>query len=141
MTTSATSFRDFQRSALMTAPTSGASSLPQARVAPPRFAKSCVRIGRFFSYSVKGAAVFLGLLAIVSATAAIIGCLFLSNGKIAYLTNAHDLFVFAFYTRAGLKVNILFVTLLLFFMCINDGMISRRWFRRSPKRAAFAMRF
>lgn len=97
----------------------------------PAWASSSIRLlataCNVAAVAVKGVLLFTGLLALVTAAAAVIGCLFLSNGDIAYLADPEKLFHFIYAVRAGLKVNIVFVTFLLFFFCINEDMLTRRW--------------
>lgn len=80
---------------------------------------------------IKAVLLFSSILPVVAIVAAIVGCLTLSNGNILYLFNPTELFDFVFNVRAGLKVTVLFVTFLLFFFCVNDGMLSRNWLRKS----------
>ncbi len=79
---------------------------------------------------VKSFLVFFAILASVTVVASIIACLFLSNGNVEYLIDLDKLFEFVFYTRSGLKVNILFVTMMLFFLAINNDILNREWFQR-----------
>lgn len=99
-------------------------------VKPGRYPSSIgflARVCSVVTVAAKAVLLFTGLLALVTAAAAVIGCLFLSNGDIAYLTDPEKLFHFVYAVRAGLKVNIVFVTFLLFFFCINENMLTRPW--------------
>ena len=82
---------------------------------------------KLLKMGVKAVVLFLCLLVVVTVGAAIVGCLFLSNGDVAYLIQPHALFEFLWVTRAGLKVTIVFVTVLTFLMFAQDGALSRRW--------------
>jgi len=97
--------------------------------------RSFYALGRFFKTTIKGFLVFFSILPFVITAAAVIGCLTLSNGDVAYLLDPQKLFDFVFNVRAGLKVNIMFVTFLLFFLCVNNGVLSRSWLRRSAPSA------
>ena len=82
---------------------------------------------KLLKMSLKAVVLFVGVLLIVTGGAAIIGCLFLSNGQIAYLIDPQALFEFVWVTRAGLKATIFFVTMVTFLMIAEDGALSRRW--------------
>ena len=97
--------------------------------------RSVLAFGGFVKATIKGFLVFFSILPFVTAAAAVIGCLTLSNGDPAFLIDPQKLFDFVFNTRAGLKVNIVFITFLLFFFCVNAGMLSRSWFSRPAPRA------
>jgi hypothetical protein len=88
---------------------------------------------RFFAKILKGITLYITILAVVTAGAAIIGCLFLPNGRLDYLLDPSALFTFVWVTRAGLKVTIMFVTTLIFLLFAENGALSQRWFRR-PQR-------
>ncbi len=83
-----------------------------------------------FAKLVKGMTLYVTILACVTALAAVIGCVFLSNGRIAYLFDPTDLFNFLWQQRAGLKVMITFVTTLIFFLLAEDGILNRKWILR-----------
>jgi hypothetical protein len=87
----------------------------------------------FFRKLVKGVALYLAILAVVTVGAAIIGCAFLPNGNIDYLLDPPALFTFLWTTRAGLKVTILFVTTMIFLLFAEGGALSRDWVQRSRR--------
>ncbi|MEZ5934292.1 MAG: hypothetical protein R3F54_20600 [Alphaproteobacteria bacterium] len=78
---------------------------------------------------VKGVALYAALLAVVTGGAAIVGCLFLHNGRVEYLTDPEALFHFLWVTRAGLKVTIVTVTTIVFLMMAENGALSQNWSR------------
>lgn len=82
---------------------------------------------KLLTMALKAVALFLGILVVITGGAAIIGCLFLSNGQVAYLIDPQALFEFLWVTRAGLKVTIFFVTITTFVMVAENGGLSKKW--------------
>ncbi len=82
---------------------------------------------KLLTMALKAVALFLGILVVITGGAAIISCLFLSNGQVAYLIDPQALFEFLWVTRAGLKATILFVTITTFLMIAENGALSKKW--------------
>ena len=85
---------------------------------------------RMLGKTAKGLILYVGVLACVTVGAAIVGCLFLSNGHVRYLFDPSDLFTFLWYQRAGLKVTIVFVATWIFLLLVEDGILGRPWRRQ-----------
>lgn len=81
----------------------------------------------FLKKTLKAATLFTAILLVVTCVAAIVGCLFLSNGQLAYLVQPTELIEFVWVTRAGLKVTVFFVAVMIFLMCAEDGALGRPW--------------
>ena len=62
-------------------------------------------------------------------TSAVIGCLVLQDGRIAYLLDPDKLLWFVWSQRSGLKVQILFTATVLWWMMTLDGTLGRPWLR------------
>ena len=75
----------------------------------------------------KGVILYAAILSVVTVVAAAIGCLFLQGGDIQFFVHPDAMLQFLWAKRAGLKVTILFVATLVFFMLAEDGILSRRW--------------
>ena len=75
--------------------------------------------------TVKGIMLYGIILTAVTAVAAVAGCLFLSNGQLAYLVDPDKLLWFVWSQRSGLKVQIFFVTTILWWMLALDGTLGR----------------
>ena len=84
---------------------------------------------------IKGLALYVAILAVVTVGAAIIGCVFLPNGRLDYLIDPPALFTFLWVTRAGLKVTILFVTTVIFLLFAESGALGQNRSLRSRRNA------
>lgn len=79
--------------------------------------------------TVKAVLLYCAILALVAATAAIVGCLVLHDGRTAYLLDPDKLLWFVWSKRSGLKVQIFFVTTVLWWMMTLDGALGWHWLR------------
>ena len=76
----------------------------------------------------KGVILYVALIVVVTLAAAAVGCLFLQGGDLRFFVHPDAMLNFLWAKRAGLKVTILFVATLIFFMLVEDGILSRRWY-------------
>ena len=79
--------------------------------------------------TLKAVLLYCAILAVVALTAAVIGCLVLSDGRTAYLLDPDKLLWFAWSKRSGLKVQIFFIATVLWWMLALDGALGRPWLR------------
>ncbi len=72
---------------------------------------------------------YLAILLVVAVCAALIGLMTLQDGHLNYLAHPDTLLWYVWFKRAGLKVQILFVSALLYFLVAAD-LLRRRERRR-----------
>ncbi len=79
--------------------------------------------------TLKAVLLYCAILAVVALIAAFIGCLLLHDGRTVYLLDPEKLLWYAWTKRSGLKVQIFFVTMILWWMMMLDGALGRPWRR------------
>lgn len=75
----------------------------------------------------KGFIHYFAILVMVTLSAATIGCLFLQGGDLQFFVQPEAMIHFPWVKRAGLKVTILFVATIIFFMLAEDGPLRCSW--------------
>lgn len=79
--------------------------------------------------TLKAVLLYCAIFAVVALVAAFIGCLLLHDGRTVYLLDPEKLLWYAWTKRSGLKVQIFFVTMILWWMMMLDGALGRPWRR------------